>query len=98
MPKSVDISDFRSSKFDSSGVYVLSNQDNVLYVGETCDFAARVNRILDVQENWGDFVPRSARFIPGVPRKLQCGVQSGFIHRTNPLLNSAALRPLEKVA
>ena len=81
-----------SDKYDCAGVYVVSNRNQELYVGETYSLRSRARRMLNV-ESWTSLEPRSVRFIRTDEQETQYGLQSFLIHHENPLLNLGVLRP-----
>ena len=91
LPRSTPLSQCKSEKYDQPGVYILSNHNQQLYVGETNSLRDQIERIRSTK-SWSDFAPRSAKFIPADDQPQRHGLQSLLIHRVNPLLNSSLLR------
>jgi len=91
LPRSIPLSQCQSKKHDQPGVYILSNHNQQIYVGETNSLRDQIERIRSTK-SWSDFDPRSAKFIPTEDQRQRHGLQSLLIQRTNPLLNSGLLR------
>jgi site-specific DNA-methyltransferase (adenine-specific) len=91
LPRSIPLTQCRSEKHDRPGVYILSNHNQQLYVGETNSLRDQIERIASTK-SWSDFDPRSTKFIPTEDQRQRHGLQSLLIQRTNPLLNSSLLR------
>jgi site-specific DNA-methyltransferase (adenine-specific) len=94
LPEPIPLGGGDSSTLDRGGVYVLSNSSHVLYVGETHDLRARVERMRD-SAGWRIVDARSVIFVPSDEPHLQYGLQSLLIYRLNPMLNSFLLRPTD---
>ena len=92
LPKPIPIADSQSEKLNGPGVYVVSREDQHLYVGETFHLRGRLDNLLQCQR-WSDLGPTNLRVIPSSESNRH-GLQSILIYRLNPLLNSQLLRPV----
>ena len=92
LPRSVAIAGCLSQKYERAGVYVVSNHNQTLYVGETHNVKSRIEQILNT-ESWMNLEPQSVRFLPTDGQSMQHGLQSILIQRTEPLFNSRLLLP-----
>lgn len=92
LPRPVSLSHPLSEKYESPGVYVVSNHSHKLYVGETYNLRARIDRMRD-NPVWDRLDPQSVTIVTNVDPPHRLGLQSLLIRRTNALLNSELLRP-----
>jgi site-specific DNA-methyltransferase (adenine-specific) len=91
--RAVPLKQYVSKKYEHPGVYLLSNQRETLYVGETLNVRGRMEQILHT-ESWMSFEPSSVKLIDTRDQQLQqYGLQSVLIGQMNPILNSVLLRP-----
>lgn len=91
LPRATPLSRCRTAKYEQSGVYLLGNARQHVYVGETFNLRNRIEQTLKA-DCWTGFDLKSVKFIPGNDGKMH-GLQSVLIHRVKPLLNSQLLRP-----
>ena len=85
-----------SKRHEHPGVYVLLNQGDPIYVGETINVRGRIEQILNTK-SWMKFAPTSVKVIDtSDERPLQQGLHSHLIGRLNPVLNSSLLRPVSQ--
>lgn len=95
LPRPKPFSRFRSADFCKSGVYVVSDSCQTLYIGETVNLRQRVELMLDSQQ-WTRFELRNLQFIPTESDDYlrQHGLQSALIGcGVKPPLNSRLLYP-----
>jgi DNA modification methylase len=90
LPRSKPIEDFCLAKYERPGVYIVQNEGQPLYVGETCNVRERIGRVLDA-ECWSILQPTSARLWQREDDLH--GLQSVLIRKTRPLLNTQLLCP-----
>jgi site-specific DNA-methyltransferase (adenine-specific) len=95
LPPAVPIADCMSDEYERAGVYVLYDDQQPLYVGETLNLRVRV---ADMQiKPWSDLRATSISFIPHDEQHIY-GLQSAIIYNVSPFLNSHLLRPKIEVA
>ena len=92
LPRRQPLAAYASDEFARPGVYVVSDAEQSLYVGETVNLQERVTQMLG-SESWMNLGCRLLAFIPRTDHGKQHGLQSMLVHRLNPLLNSELLRP-----
>ncbi len=92
LPRAVPLSERISTKYAKPGVYIVGNQQQTLYVGETLNVSKRVEQMLH-NESWLDLEPQTIKCIMTDEPARQHGLQSILIQRTNPLFNSNLLLP-----
>ncbi len=90
LPKSQRIESLRLPKEGCPGVYILSSDDQPLYVGESCNVRRRIENVMD-SVPWAKLQPTSVRFLPA--ENEWHGLQSSLISRSKPLLNTHLLWP-----
>jgi site-specific DNA-methyltransferase (adenine-specific) len=91
LPPARPLSRCVSAGYKKSGVYVLNDGKQSLYVGATFNLLERVERVLDAP-SWSNLGASSLKFIPREAHDFH-GLQSILIRRVNPFLNSHLLRP-----
>ncbi|MFV1981159.1 MAG: DNA methyltransferase, partial [Rhodothermia bacterium] len=92
LPKSVPLDRLANQTSPGPGVYVLTKEGKQhLYVGETIDVSRRIAQIQDAAA-WRQLAVTGVTFISSEQR-LQHGLQSILIHKTESFLNSDLLRP-----
>jgi len=91
LPSAVPLSDCFSDEYDRSGVYVLYEDQQPLYVGETLNLRVRIDDMRNVKA-WTDLRANSVSFLPHDEQYIH-GLQSAVIYNVNPFLNSHLLRP-----
>ncbi|NQT17099.1 MAG: site-specific DNA-methyltransferase [Planctomycetes bacterium] len=91
LPRATPLSHCVTDRYEQSGVYVLNDDEQPLYVGETLNLRSRVEDVLSV-ESWAKLGASSLKFVPHEDQNIH-GLQSILIHRVNPFLNSHLLRP-----
>jgi site-specific DNA-methyltransferase (adenine-specific) len=82
-----------TSEYDCPGVYVLSNDEQSLYVGETLNVKDRIRNVIE-SENWKTLQPNKVRLFP--PTGELHGLQSVLVGQNKPLLNTHLLWPISK--
>lgn len=96
LPRSTRLTQCRTARYEQPGVYVLSNEDCPLYVGETFNFRKRVERTLTANCStcWPDRGIQRVVFIPpGNSPHQQHVLQAVLMRREEPLLNWQFLWP-----
>jgi site-specific DNA-methyltransferase (adenine-specific) len=91
LPKSIPLADDRVKSYDGAAVYIVSQQDLPLYVGETYNLRSRLD-FIDQSERWRILEPTELRVIRATDSGRQHGLQALLVRRLNPLLNSQLLR------
>jgi site-specific DNA-methyltransferase (adenine-specific) len=92
LPKSVALDRLANRTSPSSGVYVLTKEGNQpLYVGEAMNVSRRIRQIQDAAP-WQQLGVTGMIFLP-IEHRVQHGLQSALIHKTDAFLNSDLLRP-----
>ena len=91
LPRPKKISEIRPASCEGSGVYILANQGESLYVGESRNVRARIEQLID-KNCWRALGLSTIRFVPSDESTLQ-GLQSALIGRLRPLLNTELLQP-----
>jgi DNA modification methylase len=94
LPKSKPIKELRSTKYECPGVYIVQNERQPLYVGETFNVKDRIAQVMD-QEWWSALHPTSVRLLQFGDHLH--GLQSVLVGKTKPLLNSNLLSPKSKL-
>lgn len=93
LPRSLPLGQCMDSHDERPGVYILTRGPQPLYVGETHNLHARLERALKSPQ-WTRLHPESICFLPTETDSLrQHGLQSALIQRSRPLLNSQLLLP-----
>lgn len=92
LPRATPLDRCLSKKHEIPGVYVVVDQGDPLYVGETLDVGGRVRQMLN-SESWQKFGPKAVRIIENSDQQMNYGLQSILIARMDPILNSLLLRP-----
>ncbi|MEE9311752.1 MAG: DNA methyltransferase [Planctomycetota bacterium] len=94
LPKPEAIENFCSMKHkQSAGVYIVQNDAEELYIGETVNVRQRVELIMQ-HEPWDNLKPASIRFLPR--EGVLHGLQSILVQRSSPLLNTNSLCPVRR--
>lgn len=91
LPTATKIAALRPSSYEGPGIYLLSSQDQTLYVGQTCDVPKRLEQIVG-NACWNSLGLIAVSVIPCDDPSL-AGLQSRLIGRLNPLLNTELLKP-----
>ena len=92
LPRAVSLARCNRAKYEHSGVYVVSNRGQSLYVGETLNVKNRIEQMLETP-SWISLDPKSVRIIASDKQSIRYGLQSMLIQRMNPIFNSRLLRP-----
>jgi site-specific DNA-methyltransferase (adenine-specific) len=93
LPRATPLARCSAPRYEQPGVYVLTNGERSVYVGETFNLRSRIAQALET-ECWANFDLQSVKLVPVKDDRLQQhGLQSVLIHRTRPLLNWQLLRP-----
>lgn len=96
LPRKRTLTDYIGDRYEQPGVYLLLDESQPMYVGETFNLRKQVERILDTP-SWMDLGPRSMKFVPGAGQEMRHGLQSILIERTGAPLNWELLRPKDPV-
>ena len=97
LPNKQSLSECDLSQHREPGVYLLSTPSHDLYVGESENVGARIEKILG-NPSWEELDPTSITIIPAKSSEKH-GLQSVLVARTGSLLNSHLLcRELNRVA
>ncbi len=90
-PNARTIQECLSDPIRRPGVYGLSNQDEMIYVGETSDIHASLDRV-SANETWQKFGPTSVKIWPLEGELDQFALRAYLVGAEKPLLNSEFLR------
>lgn len=91
LPSARPLAYYTEDRYQKSGVYVLADGNQSLYVGETFNLQNRVEMMLQAP-SLSDLGVSSIKFAAHDDQSSH-GVQSILIHRLDPFLNSQLLRP-----
>ncbi len=90
LPQSIALRKFDASQFQQPGVYLLCNQEQKLYVGETEDIGVRVVQAIE-NSAWQQYKPSHVYVWPAHSAEKHA-LQSVLVERFQPVLNSTILR------
>jgi site-specific DNA-methyltransferase (adenine-specific) len=91
LPPPIQLDQIPPGPRGTSGVYIVSSDSQVLYVGESSDIGHRLDTLKTV-EAWQHLAPTGIQVVP-MQDKLRHGLQSMLVRRLKPLLNSRLLDP-----
>ncbi len=93
LPRLQPIENFRRKSTDAPGVYILSGENQQLYVGASHNVQDHLARFA-ASESWQRLGLSSYRFMSGEEKTLH-GLQSALVGRMQPMLNTALLMPTD---
>jgi len=91
LPRAVPLTRCSADQYHRPGVYILTADEQSLYVGETLSLRSRVSKMLETSR-WSRLGAPSVKFVPH-DNPSRHGIQAILIHRVDPFLNSPLLRP-----